>query len=50
MRVIPFGTEGFEKADVTKGGIDTNELSSKFFESKRVKYLYFIGEVIDITG
>lgn len=50
MKVIPFGTEGFEKADVTKGGIDTNELSSKFFESKRVKNLYFIGEVIDITG
>jgi predicted flavoprotein YhiN len=50
MKVIPFGTEGFEKDEVTKGRIDTNELSSKFLESKRVKNLYFIGEVIDVTG
>jgi predicted flavoprotein YhiN len=50
MKVIPFETEGFEKAEVTKGGIDTNELSSKIFEPQRVKSLYFIGEVIDVTG
>ncbi|MBA4319460.1 MAG: aminoacetone oxidase family FAD-binding enzyme, partial [Flavobacterium sp.] len=37
-------------AEVTKGGIDTNELSSKTFESKKIKGLYFIGEVIDVTG
>jgi len=49
-KVIPPGTEGFEKAEVTKGGIDTNELSSKTFEAKKVEGLYFIGEVIDVTG
>lgn len=48
--IIPTGTEGYEKAEVTKGGIDTNELSSKTFESKKVNGLYFIGEVIDVTG
>ena len=49
-KITPAGTEGFEKAEVTKGGIDTNELSSKTFETKKVKGLYFIGEVIDVTG
>ncbi len=49
-KVIPSGTEGFEKAEVTKGGIDTNELSSKTFETNKIKGLYFIGEVIDVTG
>ena len=49
-KIIPTRTEGFEKAEVTKGGIDTNELSSKTFESKKIKNLYFIGEVIDVTG
>jgi len=49
-QVIPSGTEGFEKAEVTCGGIDTNELSSKTMESKKVKGLYFIGEVVDVTG
>ncbi len=48
--IKPFDTEGFEKAEVTKGGIDTNELSSKTFESIKIKNLYFIGEVIDVTG
>lgn len=49
-KIIPSGTEGFDKAEVTKGGVDTDELSSKTFESKKVKGLYFIGEVIDVTG
>lgn len=49
-KLIPSGTEGFDKAEVTKGGIDTNELSSKTFESNKIKGLYFIGEVIDVTG
>ncbi len=48
--IIPFGTEGFGKAEVTKGGVDTNELSSKTMESKKVPGLYFIGEVVDVTG
>ncbi len=49
-RIIPSDTEGFQKAEVTTGGIDTDELSSKTFESKKVKGLYFIGEVVDVTG
>ncbi len=48
--IHPSGTEGFEKAEVTIGGVDTNELSSKTMESNKVKGLYFIGEVVDITG
>jgi hypothetical protein len=44
------GTEGFEKAEVTVGGVDTSELSSKTMECKRVPGLYFIGEVVDVTG
>ncbi|MEP7145411.1 MAG: NAD(P)/FAD-dependent oxidoreductase [bacterium] len=48
--ITPSGTEGFTKAEVTLGGIDTNELSSKTMESKKVKGLYFIGEVVDVTG
>lgn len=47
---IPDGTEGFEKAEVTVGGVDTNELSAKTMESRRVPGLFFIGEVIDVTG
>ena len=43
-------TEGYHKAEVTLGGIATDELSSKTMESKRVKGLYFIGEVVDVTG
>jgi predicted Rossmann fold flavoprotein len=46
----PSGTEGYEKAEVTAGGVDTAEISSKTFESKRVPALYFIGEVLDVTG
>ncbi len=48
--IIPDGTEGYEKAEVTAGGIDTDELSSKTMESKKVPGLYFIGEVVDVTG
>ncbi len=48
--VKPAGTEGYEKAEVTAGGIDTRELSSKTLESRRVPGLFFIGEVVDVTG
>ena len=48
--IKPAGTEGFRTAEVTKGGVDTDELSSKTMESKKVSGLYFIGEVIDVTG
>lgn len=43
-------TEGYDKAEVTLGGVDTNELSSQTMEAKKVKNLYFIGEVADVTG
>lgn len=49
-RVMPSGTEGYDKAEVTAGGIDTDELSAKTMESKKVPGLYFIGEVVDVTG
>jgi predicted Rossmann fold flavoprotein len=49
-RIQPGGTEGYGKAEVTRGGIDTRELSSKTFESRKVPGLYFIGEVLDVTG
>jgi len=48
--VKPAGTEGFRTAEVTKGGVDTNALSSKTMEVKSVPGLYFIGEVVDVTG
>ena len=48
--VIPSGTEGFGKAEVTKGGVDTEELSSKTMESKKINGLFFIGEALDVTG
>ena len=48
--IRPAGSEGYRKAEVTKGGVDTNALSSKTFETKSVSGLYFIGEVIDVTG
>lgn len=47
---IPSGTEGYKKAEVTLGGVNTDEISSKTFEAKKVKGLYFIGEVLDVTG
>lgn len=46
----PAGTEGYEKAEVTAGGVDTDELSAKSMESRKVPGLYFIGEVVDVTG
>jgi predicted Rossmann fold flavoprotein len=46
----PNGTEGYRTAEVTLGGVDTTELSSKTFEASAVPGLYFIGEVIDVTG
>ncbi len=48
--VEPADTEGYEKAEVTAGGVDTSELSSKTMECLRVKGLFFIGEVVDVTG
>lgn len=48
--ITPAGTEGFEKAEVTVGGVDTDELSAKTMESRKVPGLYFIGEVVDVTG
>jgi len=47
---VPAGTEGFGKAEVTAGGVDTAELSSRTMESKQVPGLYFVGEVVDVTG
>jgi predicted Rossmann fold flavoprotein len=49
-RVRPDGTEGYRTAEVTLGGVDTSGLSSKTFESSAVPGLYFIGEVVDVTG
>jgi predicted Rossmann fold flavoprotein len=48
--VTPVGTEGYGKAEVTAGGIDTDELSAKTMESRKVPGLFFIGEVVDVTG
>ncbi len=48
--LVPAGTEGYEKAEVTVGGVDTNELSAKTMESRKVPGLFFIGEVVDVTG
>lgn len=48
--IQPSGTEGYAKAEVTRGGIDTNALSQKTMECKAVPGLYFIGEVVDVTG
>jgi len=49
-RVKPAGSEGFRTAEVTKGGVNTDALSSKTMEAKAVNGLYFIGEVVDVTG
>jgi predicted Rossmann fold flavoprotein len=48
--ITPAGTEGYDKAEVTAGGVDTDELSAKTMESRKVPGLYFIGEVVDVTG
>lgn len=49
-RVVPNGTEGYRTAEVTLGGVDTDVLSSKTMECKDIKGLYFVGEVMDVTG
>lgn len=49
-QITPSGTVGYKKAEVTLGGVDTDELSSKTMEAKNVPGLYFIGEVVDVTG
>jgi predicted Rossmann fold flavoprotein len=49
-KITPAGTEGFDKAEVTAGGIDTNGLSAKTMECRKAPGLFFIGEVVDVTG
>jgi predicted Rossmann fold flavoprotein len=49
-RFHPTGTEGFEKAEVTAGGVDTGELQARTMEARSVPGLFFIGEVVDVTG
>ena len=46
----PLKTEGFKKAEVTVGGVDTDELNSKTMEAKKAPGLFFVGEVVDVTG
>jgi predicted Rossmann fold flavoprotein len=48
--ITPTETEGYEKAEVTAGGVDTSELSAKTMEARKVPGLFFIGEVVDVTG
>jgi predicted Rossmann fold flavoprotein len=48
--IVPSGSEGYRKAEVTAGGVDTRELSSQTMQSERCARLYFIGEVVDVTG
>jgi len=48
--LAPIGTEGFEKAEVTAGGVDTDELQARTMEMRAVPGLFFIGEVVDVTG
>jgi predicted flavoprotein YhiN len=48
--INPAGTEGYAKAEVTAGGVDTRELDAKTLQSRKVPGLYFIGEVVDVTG
>ena len=49
-RLVPEGTEGYAKAEVTAGGVDTRELDAKTMQSREVPGLFFIGEVVDVTG
>ncbi|WP_254773376.1 NAD(P)/FAD-dependent oxidoreductase [Nitrosospira sp. Nsp13] len=49
-QITPSGTAGYKKAEVTLGGVDTRELSSKTMEARKIPGLYFIGEVVDVTG
>ena len=48
--IVPAGTEGYRKAEVTAGGVDTRDLDSRSLESRLVPGLHFIGEVVDVTG
>ncbi|QEE31127.1 aminoacetone oxidase family FAD-binding enzyme [Terriglobus albidus] len=48
--IIPAGTEGYEKAEVTAGGVDTDDLDAKTMQARNVPGLFFIGEVVDVTG
>jgi hypothetical protein len=48
--ITPETTDGYDKAEVTAGGVDTNELSAKTMEARNISGLYFIGEVVDVTG
>ncbi len=49
-RIVPAGTEGYAKAEVTAGGVDTAEMDAKTMESRKIPGLYFVGEVVDVTG
>ena len=49
-QVLPNGTEGYRTAEVTLGGVDTDDLSSKTLAARQIAGLYFIGEVVDVTG
>jgi predicted flavoprotein YhiN len=49
-KIVPDGTEGYAKAEVTVGGIDTSGLSSRTMEARQVPGLYVIGEAVDVTG
>lgn len=49
-KIVPSGTEGYAKAEVTVGGVDTDELSSRTMEAKRVPGLFVVGEAVDVTG
>jgi predicted flavoprotein YhiN len=48
--VIPAGSEGFEKAEVTGGGVSTGDLDSKTMQARNAPGLFFVGEVVDVTG
>jgi hypothetical protein len=50
LKLKPAGTEGYRTAEVTLGGVDTHELNSKTMEAKKQPGLFFIGEVVDVTG
>jgi predicted flavoprotein YhiN len=49
-QIVPEGSEGWRKAEVTLGGVDTRELEGQSLQSRRVPGLHFIGEVVDVTG
>jgi predicted flavoprotein YhiN len=49
-RIVPTGTEGYAKAEVTVGGVDTADLSSRTMEARKVPGLFVIGEAVDVTG